>query len=80
MPRMITSSASSVKDTDITNVITPEFLIQKTEYIHNNPLQKKWADFLKIDRPEEYSYSSARFYLLGIKDEHVQLTDLRELF
>jgi len=69
-----------MKDTDIKNVVTQDFLIQKTEYIHNNPLQKKWADFLKIDRPEHYAYSSARFYLLGIEDDHFMLSDLRKLF
>ena len=36
--------------------------MQKLEYIHDNPLQEKWrlAEF-----PEDYRYSSARFYETG---------------
>ena len=68
-----------MKDVDIKNVLTPEFLIQKVEYIHLNPLQEKWVDLLKIDKPEDYKYSSARFYLSGIEDHYLQLRNLREL-
>ena len=38
---------------------------QKLEYIHNNPLAKKWN---LVQHPEDYFYSSARFYLLNIDD------------
>jgi len=34
--------------------------MQKLDYIHNNPLQEKWQ---MSDFPENYKYSSARFYL-----------------
>lgn len=68
-----------MKDVDIKNALTQEFLIQKAEYIHHNLLQRKWADILKIDGPEDYSYSSARFYLSGIENDYLQLSDLREL-
>jgi hypothetical protein len=37
-------------------------LIQKLDYIHNNPIREKWK---LADMPEEYRWSSARFY----KDE-----------
>jgi putative transposase len=37
----------------------PEVFIQKLDYIHNNPLQDKWQLAMY---PEEYKYSSARFY------------------
>ena len=67
------------RDVDIKNVVTPEFLIQKAEYIHQNPLKGKWADFLKIERPEDYEYSSARFYLKDAEDKYVRLSDLRNL-
>ncbi|AMR32176.1 transposase [Mucilaginibacter sp. PAMC 26640] len=42
---------------------TPQVFIQKLDYIHRNPLQPKWhlAEF-----PEDYEYSSARFYETGI--------------
>ena len=45
---------------------------QKLDYIHNNPLQEKWrlAEF-----PEDYRYSSARFYLTG-HDEFGLITPL----
>jgi REP element-mobilizing transposase RayT len=33
---------------------------QKLNYIHQNPVQEKWK---LADLPEEYFYSSARFYL-----------------
>lgn len=39
----------------------PVFL-QKLEYIHNNPVQPKWR---LADYPENYKYSSARFYYDG---------------
>jgi REP element-mobilizing transposase RayT len=42
------------------NVLSPAFLRQKIEYIHNNPVQPDWA---LVERPEDYLWSSARFYL-----------------
>jgi len=44
------------------NIFTPEFLLEKLDYIHNNPVAKKWQ--LAPDRVA-YEYSSARFYDLG---------------
>lgn len=38
---------------------------QKLDYIHHNPLQQKWQ---LVEKPEDYFYSSARFYLLNIDD------------
>jgi REP element-mobilizing transposase RayT len=35
---------------------------QKLEYIHNNPIQHKWH---LAEIPEDYRYSSARFYVSG---------------
>ena len=49
------------------------------KYIHNNPLKADWRKFLKVERPEDYEYSSVRFYLKGIEDKYVRLTDLRKL-
>ncbi len=37
------------------------FLI-KMNYIHNNPLQERWG---LVSSPEEYRFSSARFYYKG---------------
>lgn len=37
-----------------------EVLIQKLDYIHNNPIQKRWK---LSDLPENYYFSSAKHYL-----------------
>jgi REP element-mobilizing transposase RayT len=47
---------------DARNVFTPEFLRQKSKYIHENPCQPHWA---LAERPETYAWSSARYYMLG---------------
>jgi putative transposase len=39
------------------------FLIQKLEYMHNNPCQPKWK---LAQAPEDYAWSSAEFYYTGI--------------
>ncbi|WP_295790911.1 transposase [Mucilaginibacter sp.] len=39
--------------------------MQKMEYIHNNPLQDKWQ---LVKYPEDYKYSSAKFYETGIDE------------
>ena len=41
---------------------SPDIFIQKLNYIHNNPLQDKWQ-LAKL--PEDYKYSSAKFYESG---------------
>ena len=38
-------------------VVTPEFMRQKMDYIHLNPVRAGW-----VDEPHEYRYSSARNY------------------
>jgi REP element-mobilizing transposase RayT len=43
------------------DVFSPEFLRQKMTYIHNNPCQAHWN---LVEHPEDYIWSSARFYLL----------------
>lgn len=66
-------------DADLKNVVSPQFLLQKAEYIHNNPLRGDWRRLLKVERPEDYEYSSARFYLTGVQDRYVRISDLRRL-
>lgn len=39
-----------------------EVFMQKLVYIHNNPVQEKWK---LAEHPEDYKYSSARFYVDG---------------
>jgi len=59
---------------DARNVFSPDFLRQKVEYIHNNPCQSHWQ---LAERPEEYPWSSARYYLLG-EPAVIVLDDVRE--
>ncbi|WCT12425.1 transposase [Mucilaginibacter jinjuensis] len=44
---------------------SPDVFMQKLNYIHDNPLQQKWE---LCTYPEDYKYSSARFYETGIDD------------
>ena len=41
------------------NVYSQEFLIQKLEYIHNNPIQPRWQ---LVETRALWKYSSACFY------------------
>ena len=49
---------------------------QKLDYIHLNPLQEKWN---LADKPEEYYWSSARFYETG-NDDFKFLTHYMDYF
>jgi len=48
-----------------TDLFTEEVFLQKLNYIHNNPVQQKWK---LAQLPEEYNFSSAKFYETGIDD------------
>jgi len=60
---------------DARDVFSPDFLRQKADYIHNNPCQPRWH---LVTRPEEYAWSSARYYLLG-EPAIIPVDDVREL-
>ena len=45
------------------SLTTERFLIQKLNYIHNNPVKAGLCKY-----PEEYKYSSARFYICNEQD------------
>jgi hypothetical protein len=47
------------------DIYSENFFFQKLKYIHNNPIQEKWR---LAELPEDYYYSSAKFYLTGIND------------
>jgi len=51
-------------------IISEEMLVQKIEYIHNNPVKRGL-----VDLPEHWRHSSARNYVLG---DHslIQLAEL----
>jgi putative transposase len=61
---------------DARDVFSPEFLQQKMDYIHHNPCQPQWK---LVELPEEYPWSSARFYLLD-KPSVIPVDDVRGLF
>jgi putative transposase len=43
------------------DIFSPVFLREKMTYIHGNPCQPHWQ---LVEHPEDYVWSSARFYLL----------------
>ena len=49
--------------------------LQKLNYIHQNPIKEKWK---LSETPEEYYYSSAKYYSTGI-DEFEMLTHINEV-
>ncbi len=55
------------------NVYSPAFLREKIEYIHNNPVAKKWH---LAESRAEYAYSSACFYDRGVTPR-VEVDDVR---
>jgi putative transposase len=57
------------------NVFSPEFLSQKLDYVHHNPVQPHWR---LAASPEVYPWSSARFYVTGER-ALIPLSDAREL-
>lgn len=56
------------------NVFSPDFLRQKLEYVHNNPVQPHWA---LADRPQDYVWSSAAHYLAD-RRSLIPLSDVGE--
>lgn len=57
------------------NIFSPDFLSQKLDYIHQNPVQSHWS---LVDHPEKYIWSSACFYLIDQRPI-IPLSDVREL-
>ncbi len=47
------------QDIQAENIFSEHFLIQKLEYIHQNPINKNWK---LVQCRSDYRYSSARFY------------------
>lgn len=57
-------------------IFSREVAEQKLEYTHYNPMQEHW-NLCRL--PEDYRYSSARFYETGV-DEFNLLTHYMEMF
>jgi len=64
------------QDIQAKNIYSKEFLSQKLEYIHNNPLAKDWQ---LVTERADYKYSSAGFYDRGTTPV-IPVDDLREWF
>jgi REP element-mobilizing transposase RayT len=62
------------QDIQAKNIYTPNFLRQKLEYIHQNPVAKDWK--LVRDRAD-YIYSSAGYYDYG-REPIIEFTDINE--
>ena len=61
---------------DARDVFSVGFLEQKMNYIHHNPCQPHWN---LAAQPEEYPWSSARFYMAD-KPSVIPVDDVRDLF
>ena len=53
-----------------------DFIEQKLNYIHKNPISGKWN---LADSYVDYPYSSARFYEYGENNENFKMTNFREI-
>ena len=57
------------------NIFSEEFLLEKMEYIHNNPINKNWH---LVEERSEHLFSSARFYDKG-EEPIIVIDDIRGL-
>ena len=58
---------------DIKECRTEQFILQKLNYIHNNPCSGKWK---LVKEPHQYEHSSALYYLNG-KRGNIPVKDYR---
>jgi putative transposase len=66
-----------VWEDSITKIIEAEnVLIKLVDYVHNNPVNKKWK---LVEKRSDYRYSSACFYDKGIMPI-IPIDDIKELF
>jgi putative transposase len=64
------------RNTNFKNIYSAKFLLQKADYIHNNPIQPEWR---LVEWPEDYLYSTAAYYLTGRPFKFFKLAELRDL-
>lgn len=62
------------QDIQAKNIYSPDFLWQKMEYIHQNPIAKDWQ---LVGNRADYLYSSAGYYDQGRKPI-IEITDINE--
>jgi REP element-mobilizing transposase RayT len=60
---------------DAKPVYSKNFLYQKLDYIHHNPVSGKWN---LCDDFTDYTHSSASFYELGVVNELANISDYRD--
>ena len=60
---------------DAKPVYSKDFLYQKLDYIHHNPVTGKWN---LCNEFTDYLHSSASFYELGVVNELINITDYRD--
>jgi REP element-mobilizing transposase RayT len=60
---------------DAKSVYTPDFLYQKLDYIHHNPVSGKWS---LCNEFTDYAHSSAAFYELEKPNTFATITDYRD--
>lgn len=62
------------EDIQAKNIYSRDFLLQKLEYVHNNPIQPNWH---LVQERWQWKYSSACFYDKGMKPI-MPISDIRE--
>lgn len=60
---------------DAREVFSLEYLEQKMDYIHHNPCQPQWN---LVKSPEDYQWSSVRFYILN-QSTIIEIDDVRDI-
>jgi len=60
---------------DAKPIYTREFLFQKLDYIHHNPVAGKWT---LCEDYTDYPHSSASYYINGIQNDLIAITDYRD--
>lgn len=60
---------------DIKACYTEKFLLQKLDYIHNNPVSGKWK---LAPSPEEYFHSSAAFYTFNQQHPSIEISHYKD--
>jgi REP element-mobilizing transposase RayT len=46
-----------IQNNHAVQLYSPDFIREKVDYLHNNPVRAGW-----VEKPEDYIYSSARYY------------------
>lgn len=61
------------RDSDVKLIESYNFLQQKLDYIHRNPIQDNW---MIVEDPVDYQYSSCGYYMNGIDWNRLRIANL----